>query len=179
MTMTPSTLQMIQERLGREPRGLDAVSVWKNDEPAVIRVSALVDDKPFPTLFWLIDPAINYALDRLEARGVIALLQSEIDQSEQLQQALNEDHLAYIALRNHHMPESIRDELMAKGFYDVLQRRGIGGIENFQRIRCLHTYYAAHLVRSNTVGTMIEQFCANSSDHYLNDAISGTIVVQE
>jgi len=39
---------------------------------------------------------------------------------------------------------------------ETLDKRGIGGIENFTRIRCLHTYYAAHLIQPNTIGAMIE-----------------------
>ena len=58
----------VTERLGREPRGFCDVSAFNdNGQPAVIRVSSVVDGKPFPTLFWLIDAEISLKIDRLEA----------------------------------------------------------------------------------------------------------------
>ena len=42
----------VTERLGREPRGFCDVSAFNaQGTPAVIRVSSVVDGKPFPTLF--------------------------------------------------------------------------------------------------------------------------------
>ena len=124
----------------------------------VIQVASLVDDKPFPTLFWLVDPDLNYRIDRLEASGLIAALQSRIDANPELQAAMAEDHLAHIALRNQLMPDAEHRRLVELGFYDSLQTRGIGGIENATRIRCLHTWYAAHLVVPNTVGRLLDEY---------------------
>ena len=66
--------EIVAGLLGREPRGLEAIQV-RDDQgrPSVIRVSSLVDGKPFPTLFWLVDKDINYWLDGLEAAGTIKL----------------------------------------------------------------------------------------------------------
>ena len=41
-------------------------------------------------------------------------------------------------------------------------RQGIGGIGDFKRIRCFHTWYAAHLVAPNTVGAMLDTWWAES-----------------
>jgi len=143
--------------LGREPRGLEAVQVRNiRGEPSVIRVSSLVDGKPFPTLFWLIDKELNYKLDQLESSGIIALIQSQVHDSDHLQQALRDDHESYIALRKSYMSENIRATLTGLGYYESLMQRGIGGIADFSRIRCLHTWYAAHLVKKNTVGLLLE-----------------------
>ena len=69
--------------MGTEARGLRAIPVRNaGGEPMVIRVASLVDDKPFPTLFWLVDPALNYRIDQLEAGGAIAELQARIDTKE-------------------------------------------------------------------------------------------------
>ena len=71
---------LITELLGREPRGLAAVQVRNvKGEPSVIRVESLVDQKPFPTLFWLIYIERNYWLDGLEPAGNISGLQHQID----------------------------------------------------------------------------------------------------
>lgn len=153
--------QRVSELLGREARGLRAIPVTaENGEPVVIRVASLVEGKPFPTLFWLVDPALNYRIDRAEAGGVIAELQDRIDRDPALQAAMAEDHRAHIALRNASMTADDRQQLEQLGFYESLQQRGIGGIENFTRIRCLHTWYAAHLVVPNTVGQLLEEYWA-------------------
>ncbi len=49
-----------------------------------------------------------------------------------------------------------RQRLAALGFGEVLDHKGIGGIADRKRIRCLHTWYAAHLVVPNTIGTMLD-----------------------
>lgn len=177
-TIDPTTYQTITERLGREPRGLASVAAWRNNEPSVIRVHPLVDDKPFPTLYWLIDPEINYALDQLEARGLIRQLQSLIDASPELIESMKQDHLHYINQRNQWMDEPTKTALHARNFYMVLQKRGIGGIENFQRIRCFHTYFAAHLVAPNTVGQLLLDYCATQSPNHLLDLYKSTTLVR-
>lgn len=157
MKPDPRQTAEIARLLGREPRGLEAVAVTAADgSPRVIRVASLVDDKPFPTLFWLVDPALSYRIDRAEAGGLIARLQSRIDTEPALQEAMREDHRAHIALREHYMTPAIKARVAALGFAEVLARRGIGGIEDFTRIRCLHTWYAAHLVAPNTVGALVD-----------------------
>jgi hypothetical protein len=147
----------ITRLLGREPRGLEAIAVARPDgAPQVIRVASLVDDKPFPTLFWLVDPDLAYRIDRVEAGGLIARLQARIDADRSLQRAMALDHRSHIALRDSYITPQQRDRIAALGFTGVLARRGIGGIEDFTRIRCLHTWYAAHLVVPNTIGALLD-----------------------
>ena len=161
--ISPEDYQSVEALLGRRPRGLAAIPVRDCDgQPVVIQVDSLVDQKPFPTLFWLVDKQLNYAIDQLEARGFIAELQARIDQSEELQQMMVEDHRAYIDLRQSLIGPDQQQAIDRLGFTEVLGRRGIGGIENFTRIRCLHTYYAAHLVVPNTIGALLEQHWHNS-----------------
>lgn len=153
--------QQVEDLLGRSPRGLVDIPVKsKSGEPVVIQVASLVDEKPFPTLFWLVDKGLNYAIDQLEASGVIARMQADIDKSPELQAAMAADHQWYIEHRWNLVSDVVKQQIEAKGFFDVLNRRGIGGIENFSRIRCLHTYYASHLVKSNTVGLLIDDYWA-------------------
>ena len=42
----------------------------------------------------------------------------------------------------------------------ALDERGIGGISEPTRIRCLHTWYAAHLVTPNTIGQLVDELIA-------------------
>ncbi len=158
-SVTPEDHARVSELLGREARGLRAIPVRDaNHEPVVIRVASLVDDKPFPTLFWLVDPSLNYRIDRLEAGGIIAEWQARIDAEDGLRESMAEDHVAHIALRNSLMTETDRARLQSLGFYDALQQRGIGGIEKPDRIRCLHTWYAAHMIAPNTIGRLVDEY---------------------
>ncbi len=160
--ITDTQRQRVSELLGREARGLRDIPVAHPDgEPIVIQVASLVDDKPFPTLFWLVDPELNYRIDQLEARGLIAELQARVDEDPELQAGMAGDHRAHIALRNRLMAASDRQRLQQLGFSGALERRGIGGIEKTARIRCLHTWYAAHLVEPNTIGRLVDEFWAD------------------
>lgn len=153
-----AVITQVAELLGREPRGLEAIEVVDAEgQPSVIRVASLVDDKPFPTMFWLVDKALSYQIDQLEAGGLIATLQAEIDASEDLQAAMVADHHEFIQLRDANMTQEIKARLVERSYYEALQKRGIGGIANFVRIRCLHTYYASHLVRANTIGRWLDK----------------------
>ncbi len=160
----------VKALLGRTPRGLAAINVrTKIGLPVVTQVESMVNKKPFPTLFWLVDKTLNYEIDKLEAGGLIARLQARIDGSAELQQAMVQDHLDHIELRKKLMLPEHKVELDALGFASVFEKRGIGGIENFTRIRCLHTYYAAHLVVANTVGGLLDEYWAERGidfDHF-------------
>ena len=152
-----NTVAQVAVLLGREPRGLEAVeAVDAKGQPSVIRVASLVDDKPFPTMFWLVDKTLNYKIDQLEAGGLIAKMQLEIDASEALQASMIADHQQFIQLRDTNMSAEIKARLVEQNYYDALQKRGIGGIANFIRIRCLHTYYASHCVVPNTIGRWLD-----------------------
>jgi hypothetical protein len=161
LNLAPDAVNKVATLLGRPPRGLEDIAVWSaSAEPVVIRVSSLVDEKPFPTLFWLVDPALTYRIDQLEATGLILQFQQRIDADPELQAQMQADHAAHIALRERYMSPVIRKRLQELNFSDALARRGIGGISNFSRIRCLHTWYGAHLVVPNTVGTLLDNWWA-------------------
>jgi len=148
----------VEALLGRAPRGLQEIPVLdQQGNPVVIRVASLVDGKPFPTMFWLIDKKLCYQIDREEAGGLIQQLQARVDADPKLQRDMAEDHAAHVRLRNSHISDTLKAELETLNFYQVLQTRGIGGIEDSARIRCLHTWYASHLVVGNTVGALLDE----------------------
>lgn len=165
MTIDPQTRERVTRLLGREPRGLEDVPVYAaNGDPAVIRVASLVDDRPFPTLFWLVDADLGYRIDQAEAGGLIARLQAAIDADPELQAGMRVDHERHIALRDSYISASDRRRLAELGFADVLSGKGIGGLGRFDRIRCLHTWYAAHLVEPNTVGRLLDAYWAAAGE---------------
>jgi len=168
MTYTPSKHSAEQELdrwrdyirtvLGREPRGLRGIAAWNpSGQPAVIRVASVVANKPFPTTFWLIDPDLNLRIDRLEAGGAIARLQAQVDADPELQAKMMRDHEQHKRLREQFLSDEERQFLTANGMISALEERGIGGIADNDRIRCLHTWYAAHLVRPNTIGCLTDE----------------------
>lgn len=167
VTVSAAMRERVRELLGREPRGLEEVAVVsESGDPMVIRVASLVEDTPFPTLFWLVDPQLSLRIDAAEARGVIKQLQERIDGDEGLRHTMRLDHLAHITLRENYMSSSMKDRIHALGYTGVLRDRGIGGIADFSRIRCLHTWYASHLVVSNTIGDLLEQWWQSGGQFY-------------
>ena len=147
--------------LGREPRGLRAIPVADaRGEPLVIRVASVVDEKPFPTLYWLVGAELCLRIDRLEAAGWIARLQDRVDASAALQQAMSRDHARHRAERSRFLSTDERKMLSDKGMLAALDERGVGGISEPTRIRCLHTWYAAHLVTPNTIGQLVDELFA-------------------
>ncbi len=159
MTVTPHTRAQVADLLGRDPVGLQAIAVAAPDgRPVVIRVASLVGGKPFPTLFWLVDPELIYRIDQAEASGLIHRFQARLDADPELRARIVADHEAHIALRSSYLTQSCRDQIAEQGFSAAPERRGIGGIGNYRRIRCLHTWYAAHLVVPNTIGEMLDDW---------------------
>jgi len=147
--------------LGREPRGLRAIPVADAlGEPLVIRVASVVDEKPFPTLYWLVGAELCLRIDRLEAAGWIARLQDRVDASTPLQQAMRDDHARHREDRSRFLSDAERQLLSERGMQAALDARGIGGISEPTRIRCLHTWYAAHLVNANAIGELIDRVLA-------------------
>jgi hypothetical protein len=68
------------------------------------------------------------------------------------------DHERYIQLRKDFMSEEVKARIKELNFVKVLEGKGIGGLERPDTIRCLHTWYAAHLVVPNTIGKMLESY---------------------
>jgi hypothetical protein len=158
MTIDASMRARVAERLGREPRGLRAVPISdESGAPRVIRVASVIEGKPFPTLFWLVDPALNYRIDREEAGGLIARLQARVGDDAALRASMAADHRRHVVLRESYLTAEERAWLQAKDLWPALAERGIGGIADFSRIRCLHTWYAAHLVCANSIGRLLDE----------------------
>ena len=159
MSLSPDVVNQVAALLGRQPRGLEEIALAGSDgNPVVIRVASLVDDKPFPTLFWLVDPTLCYRIDQLEATGLIKRLQQRIDADVNLRKCMSDDHQAHIALREKSMSPVIRRRMQELNFETTLSSKGIGGIADFTRIRCLHTWYGAHLIVPNTVGALLDEW---------------------
>ena len=95
----------------------------EHGDPLVIRVASVVDGKPFPTLYWLLGEAICLRIDRLEAAGWIAALQQRVDDSENLRQAMLEDHDRHRRERDGFLSVDERAYLTAQGMLSALDAR--------------------------------------------------------
>ena len=154
---TPAQFARVAALLGREPRGLRDIPVVDDaGDPVVIRVASLVDGKPFPTLYWLLGAELCLRIDRLEAAGWILRLQARVDASHELRASMSDDHARHKAERARFLSAEEQQLLESRGMLGALNERGIGGIADPDRIRCLHTWYAAHLVTPNTIGRMVD-----------------------
>jgi len=154
---TPAQFARVTALLGREPRGLRDIPVVDDaGDPVVIRVASLVDGKPFPTLYWLLGAELCLRIDRLEAAGWILRLQARVDASHELRASMSDDHARHKAERARFLSAEEQQLLESRGMLGALNERGIGGIADPDRIRCLHTWYAAHLVTPNTIGRMVD-----------------------
>ncbi|MFG6177504.1 DUF501 domain-containing protein [Halomonas sp. THAF12] len=150
-------LAVIAEQLGRAPRGIEALAATDGEgTPLVLRMAPIVDEAPFPTLYWLSDERLKIELSRIEAAGVIKTLEARLKEDPDFLAAYHRSHEDYVAARWRYMTPAQRDEVERRGYAEVLRERGIGGIANWNQVRCLHTQYAHHLCGDNIIGQWVD-----------------------
>lgn len=109
--------------------------------PAVIETYPIVEEEPFPTLFWLTCERASEAVGRLEASGVMRDLTERLRSDERFRGAFDAATADYLERRDAHHP-------LASG-------RGVGG-GPIDRVKCLHAHLAHHLVCGcNPVGAWV------------------------
>jgi uncharacterized protein len=150
-------LAIIAEQLGRAPRGIEAIAAIDSEgTPLVLRMAPIVDGKPFPTLYWLCCERLKIEISRIEARGVIKQLETRLQEDPAFLAAYHASHRDYVAARWRPMCDAQRTEVARLGYEEVLLSRGIGGIGNWDQVRCLHTQYAHHLCGDNVIGQWLD-----------------------
>ncbi|MDB4755968.1 DUF501 domain-containing protein [Mariniblastus sp.] len=148
--------ERVSVQLGRPARGLKEVMCRRQDgTPLVIRVANVVDRRPFPTLFWLTDPEATRLVGELESNGWAADLQGKLDEEPTLIQQMTRDHQALMAQRRSYLTREEKEALIGLDCLDSFLDKGVGGVSNFSRVRCLHAWFASHLVIENTIGKLI------------------------
>ncbi len=100
--VTPAVVDALTSELGRAPRGLLAVAYRCDHQvPAVVQTSPrLPDGSPFPTLYYLCCRALNSAVGRMEAEGVMREMTDRLDHDPELAAAYQVAHEQYLAQRN-------------------------------------------------------------------------------
>ncbi|XKH60551.1 DUF501 domain-containing protein [Halomonas sediminis] len=152
-------LAIIAEQLGRAPRGIEAVAATDDSgTPLVLRMAPIIDDKPFPTLYWLCSERLKVEISHIEADGVIKQLEQRLQQEPDFLATYHQSHHAYVASRWAFMSGPQKAEVARLGYTQVLTQRGIGGISNWDQVRCLHTQYAHHLGSNSPADNVIGQW---------------------
>ena len=124
-------LARVTTLLGRPPRGRFVVVVrGPVGEPVVIRNTPLLaDGTPMPTRYWLVDPGLRRAVDRLESTGGVRAAEAAVDPVE-----LASAHARYAAERDADLPP---------GWAGPRPSGGVGGTR--RGVKCLHAHLAWHL----------------------------------
>lgn len=157
--MEPKTLndrQVVAAQIGRSPRGQFDTSVrCSYGYPQVIRVHPVLQGKPFPTLFWLTCPFLSKEVDHLEAAGWVKRLETRLNEASDLRFAVHEAHQRYIRQRARLLSAEEKATLETDGTMVGLSGRGIGGISDWDRLKCLHLHVAHELADENPIGKMV------------------------
>lgn len=96
-------------------------------EPVVLRNAPLLDDgTPMPTRYWLIGPAQNLAVSRVESTGGVRAAEAAIDP-----ELVADAHRRYALERDAQVPD---------GHEGPRPSGGVAGTR--QGVKCLHAHYA-------------------------------------
>jgi len=149
-------LRIIKTQIGRPPRGVVAIPCrCSYGYPQVVSVYPMIERKPFPTLYWLTCPFLSRAVGRLEASGWVTRLEERIAQDDELRGAFHDAHARYVAERSSLLKDADRWMLNECGFAQSLTERGIGGISDRDRVKCLHLHVAHALADENPIGRIV------------------------
>lgn len=126
MSIDPADLAILEEQLGREPRGVARIAARCGcGKPCVVMTEPrLPDGTPFPTTYYLTCPRAASAIGTLEATGVMAEMQARLETDPELAAAYRRAHEAYLADR-----ESL-------GHVEEIAGISAGGMPT--RVKCLH-----------------------------------------
>jgi uncharacterized protein len=123
-------LEVVEEQLGRRPRGTRAVAHrCPCGNPDVVETRPRLDDgTPFPTLYYLTCPHATAACSRLESAGVMRDMQDRLSTDPELAARYRAAHEDYLKRREAitHVPE--------------IENVSAGGMPD--RVKCLHVHLA-------------------------------------
>ncbi|SBS31693.1 hypothetical protein MSP8887_01573 [Marinomonas spartinae] len=156
-TLSQQDIDIITNQLGRSPSGIKAIAHYSpSGIPQVLEMETWVFDQPFPTLYWLSSKAIDKALAKIESQGVVKELEQRIKEDDTLREAYHQSHQDYITRRWAVMSPDHKAIIEKKGFKPLFEKLGIGGIANWDQVRCLHMQYAHHLAGNNVIGRILD-----------------------
>jgi hypothetical protein len=130
---TPADIEVVSAQLGRPARDIEGISARCVCRAPVVVVTRprLADGTPFPTLYYLTQPAATQAASRLEAQGLMATYQQRLLDDPALHAAYQRAHESYIHSR--------------EGIELVNEIAGISAGGMPDRVKCLHSLMAHSL----------------------------------
>lgn len=151
MSVTEADLDIVQEQLGRRPRGVVDISYRTPDgQPAVLKTSPkLPDGTPFPTLYYLTDPRLTAEASRLEVAHVMKWMESRLAEDEELAADYRAAHEHFLAKRNE--MEDLGTDFSGGGMPD--------------RVKCLHVLIAYALAEGPDHFRLGTEAVAMAADH--------------
>ncbi len=128
---------ILTKQIGRTPENaLDIVKYCSYGFPMVIKSFPILNGEPFPTLYWLTCPFLRDKISRMESEGWIKKYEDFMTKSP-----------AFFDL-NMKAHELARENLTTLLQNDDLKSKftgGMGGIKNFNHVKCIHMHVAYHL----------------------------------
>lgn len=141
-TATEQDLQVLEEQLGRIPRGVVAVGArCICQRPLVVVTKPRLDNgEPFPTLYYLTSPPVVHGCSVLEAEGFMAELTDKLAEDQNIAAAYQRAHELYIEERN------------TLGEVPEIAGISAGGMPT--RVKCLHAVVGHALAAGRGVNPM-------------------------
>ena len=158
MTLSQNQLSVIQQQLGRTPRGIVNIAAESaNGIPLVLQMRSLVDDQPFPTLYWLSSKTLAKAIGTIETQGWVKTIEQRLQDDEVLREQFLQNQRDYVNSRWQKMDNEDKARIEQLGFSPLYEQYGIGGITQWDKVRCLHMQYAHHLAEYNVIGALMDE----------------------
>ena len=147
---TDKDLEEVTKQLGRPVRDIVAIAARCScGNPVVVQTKPRLEDgTPFPTVYYLTLPAATSAVSTLEAEGLMAYLQEQLAENEEL--ANN-----YLSAHNSYLLD--REQL---GSVEEIEGISAGGMPT--RVKCLHSLVAHSLAKGpgvNMIGDLALAAC--------------------
>lgn len=135
MSISTEDTAEVSRQLGRPARDiLEIAARCVCGRPLVVKTNPrLADGTPFPTLYYLTQPAVTAAVSTLEASGLMAQLQRRLSEEEYLRVNYQSAHEHYLQER-----EAILDVGEIRNF-------SAGGMPD--RVKCLHALVGHSLAK--------------------------------
>ena len=112
---------------------------------------------PNPTIFWLESDKYHAQISNLERDGLIGKWESELAKNPEKLDLFSKQHQRYRDFRWNLLIPEHQEYVIQKGWKSKFES-GIGGIRNWDSIKCLHLHFAHYCHnRDNIIGQMVKQ----------------------
>ena len=139
MSVSQADIEEVTRQLGRPARGIVEIAArCVCGRPLVVKTTPRLDDgTPFPTLYYLTQPAATAAISGLEATGFMVEMQTLLAEDDLVRDAYNRAHRNYLEER-----EALEEVEEIADF-------SAGGMP--VRVKCLHALAAHSLAKGQGV----------------------------